>query len=47
MYRVHPAYLAWTLEALVRGETPNQIRVDARVARDSRVALERMLAARP
>ena len=47
MYRVHPAYLAWTLEALVRGETPNQIRVDERVARDSRVALERMLAARP
>ncbi|MFC5338911.1 quinolinate synthase NadA [Leucobacter denitrificans] len=47
MYRIHPAYLAWTLEALVRGETPNQIRVDESVAHDSRVALERMLAARP
>ena len=27
MYRIHPAYLAWTLESLVAGETPNQIRV--------------------
>lgn len=47
MYRIHPAYLAWTLESLVAGETPNQITVDAAVARDSRVALERMLAAKP
>ena len=47
MYRIHPAYLAWTLDALLAGETPNQIVVDASVADDSRVALERMLAARP
>lgn len=47
MYRIHPAYLAWTLESLVAGETPNQIRVPESVAVDSRVALERMLAARP
>ncbi|MGO3146382.1 MAG: quinolinate synthase NadA [Leucobacter sp.] len=47
MYRIHPAYLAWTLEALLRGETLNQIRVDESVAADSRIALERMLAARP
>ncbi|QYM75640.1 quinolinate synthase NadA [Leucobacter luti] len=47
MYRIHPAYLAWTLEALLAGETPNQISVSAEVADDSRVALERMLAARP
>ena len=47
MYRIHPAYLAWTLEALLRGETLNQISVDKSVADDSRVALERMLAARP
>ena len=47
MYRIHPAYLAWTLESLVRGEVPNQIRVDDAVASDSRVALERMLQARP
>ncbi|GAA1630565.1 quinolinate synthase NadA [Leucobacter chromiireducens] len=47
MYRIHPAYLAWTLESLLAGETPNQIRVPEAVAADSRVALERMLAARP
>lgn len=47
MYRIHPAYLAWTLESLLAGETPNRITVDASVADESRVALERMLAARP
>lgn len=47
MYRIHPAYLAWTLESLLAGETPNRITVDATVADESRVALERMLAARP
>ncbi len=47
MYRIHPAYLAWTLESLVAGETPNRISVSGRVASDSRVALERMLAAKP
>ena len=47
MYRIHPAYLAWTLESLLAGETPNQISVDAAVAEHSRIALERMLAARP
>lgn len=47
MYRIHPAYLAWTLESLVQGETPNRIVVDGSVAEESRVALERMLAAKP
>lgn len=47
MYRIHPAYLAWTLEALIAGETLNQVRVSDAVAGDSRVALERMLAAKP
>jgi quinolinate synthase len=47
MYRIHPAYLAWVLEALVDGETPNQISVHPSVAADAAVALERMLAARP
>lgn len=47
MYRIHPAYLAWTLESLVAGVTPNRITVDGVVAEESRVALERMLAARP
>lgn len=47
MYRIHPAYLAWTLESLLAGETPNRISVPAGVADDSRVALERMLASKP
>lgn len=47
MYRIHPAYLAWTLEALVAGRTPNRISVPETVAMDSRIALERMLSARP
>lgn len=47
MYRIHPAYLAWVLEALLEGETPNRIVVPDEVAADARVALERMLAAKP
>ncbi|MET4094734.1 quinolinate synthase NadA [Arthrobacter sp. UYCu712] len=47
MYRIHPGYLAWVLEALVRGEVLNRITVDHGVAAPARVALERMLAARP
>ena len=47
MYRIHPGYLAWVLEGLVRGEVINQISVDAGVAGHARVALERMLAAKP
>jgi len=47
MYRIHPGYLAWVLEGLVRGEVINQISVDADVAGHARVALERMLAAKP
>ena len=47
MYRIHPGYLAWVLEALVRGEVLNQITVAEDVAAPARVALERMLAAKP
>jgi len=47
MYRIHPGYLAWVLEALVRGEVVNRITVADNVAAPARVALERMLAARP
>jgi quinolinate synthase len=47
MYRIHPGYLAWILEGLVRGEVINQISVPTEVAASARVALERMLAARP
>ena len=44
MYRIHPAYLAWVLEALVEGRIVNQVRVDDETARWAKVALERMLA---
>ncbi len=44
MYRIHPAYLAWVLEALVTDEVINQISVDDEMAQWARVALERMLA---
>lgn len=47
MYRIHPGYLAWVLEGLVHGEVLNRITVPAEVAVPARVALERMLAARP
>ena len=47
MYRIHPAYLAWVLEALVAGRVVNRIKVDDDVAEPARVALERMLAAKP
>ena len=47
MYRIHPGYLAWVLEELVAGRVVNQISVASDVAAPARVALERMLAAKP
>lgn len=47
MYRIHPSYLAWVLEALERGEVLNRITVPAAIAAPARVALERMLALAP
>jgi quinolinate synthase len=44
MYRIHPAYLAWVLESLVKGTVINQVTVDAETAGWAKVALERMLA---
>ncbi len=44
MYRVHPAYLCWVLEGLVRGEVINQVSVESGTAHWARVALDRMLA---
>lgn len=44
MYRVHPAYVLWTLEHLAAGEIVNQITVDPDIRRDALVALDRMLA---
>jgi quinolinate synthase len=52
MYRIHPGYLAWVLEGLVgadgrRGEVLNRITVPQDIAAPARLALERMLAAKP
>ncbi len=52
MYRIHSGYLAWVLEALVgtaeqAPEVLNRIQVADEVAGNARVALERMLAAKP
>jgi quinolinate synthase len=47
MYRIHPGYLAWVLERLVAGEVVNQITVDEATATQAKVALERMLSAKP
>lgn len=47
MYRIHPGYLAWVLERLVAGEVVNQIKVSDEVAQSARIALERMLEAKP
>jgi quinolinate synthase len=52
MYRIHSGYLAWVLEALVGteempAEVLNRITVADDVADHARVALERMLAAKP
>jgi quinolinate synthase len=47
MYRIHPGYLAWVLEALERGEILNRIRVSEDIAQPARVALERMLSLQP
>jgi quinolinate synthase len=44
MYRIHPAYMLWSLEHLERGEIVNQISVDAQTREDALVALDRMLA---
>ncbi len=47
MYRIHPGYLAWVLEELVAGRIVNRITVPDTVADPARLALERMLAAKP
>ncbi|MGJ9426371.1 quinolinate synthase NadA [Nesterenkonia halotolerans] len=47
MYRIHPGYLAWVLEELVEGRVNNQISVDPKVSSHAKIALDRMLAAKP
>ena len=44
MYRVHPAYLAWIMESLERGEVVNRIQVPDETKANAKIALERMLA---
>ncbi|MCH8346368.1 MAG: quinolinate synthase NadA [Chloroflexi bacterium] len=44
MYRIHPAYLCWTLEELAEGRIVNRVELDDDTRRDAHIALERMLA---
>ncbi len=44
MFRIDPPHLLWALEALVAGQVVNLVRVPETVAKDARVALDRMLA---
>ncbi len=43
MYRIHPAYLAWTLDELAAGRVVNRVDVPDDIAKHAKVALERML----
>ena len=43
MYRVHPAYLCWTVESLAEGRVVNQVVVPDDHKRWAKVALDRML----
>ena len=43
MYRIHPAYVSWVLDGLLEGQVVNQITVDDKTRKFSRIALERML----
>ena len=44
MNRIDLPHLVWAMETLVAGKIVNQIKVDDRIAREAKVALERMLA---
>ena len=44
MFRIDAPHLCWVLENLVEGRVVNQIVVDAAIAAEARVALDRMLA---
>jgi quinolinate synthase len=46
MYRVHPAYLAWTVESLAEGRIVNQVVVPGEIAANAKIALDRMLVIR-
>lgn len=44
MFRIDPPHLLWALEAAVEGRVVNEIRVPESIAKDARIALDRMLA---
>ena len=44
MNRIDLPHLVWAMEALVKGDLVNQIKVEAQIAKFAKVALERMLA---
>jgi len=43
MYRIHPSFLLWILEGLVRGEVMNQVSVPSPTREFAQLALDRML----
>jgi len=43
MFRIDPPHLAWALENLVEGRLVNVVKVPDEMARQARVALDRML----
>ena len=43
MYRIHPAYLAWTVEELAAGPRREPGQVDEETAHYAKIALDRML----
>ncbi|MBX3118197.1 MAG: quinolinate synthase NadA [Fimbriimonadaceae bacterium] len=44
MYRIHPSFLLWTLEELVKGNVVNEVIVPEKTRQFARLALDRMLA---
>ncbi|MCX4193753.1 quinolinate synthase NadA [Methylophaga sp. OBS1] len=44
MFRTDPQHLLWVLENLVEGHVVNQVSVDSQIAREAKLALDRMLA---
>jgi quinolinate synthase len=43
MFRIDPPHLLWVLEGLLEGRVLNEVKVPDDIARDARVALDRML----
>jgi len=47
MFRIDPQHLAWTLENLLEGNVVNQIKVPEVIAKNAKLALDRMLEVSP